>query len=478
MNLAEALSAIEEGPQGPQVAAYFDLDGTLVRGYTGGAIFADRLRNRDVPAGEFVRTVVTALDGEVFGGDPTAVAYTSFSALRGRDEDWMSDLGERLFLTKIAGSIRAEARELVRAHQRAGHTVAVASAATPYQIGPVARDLGIEHLVCTQLEVEDGMFTGNTIGPMLWGKHKATGARGFAKEHDIDLAASYAYGNGYEDVAFLSSVGNPRALNPHPGLRRAAEGLGWPVLELREPHAPTLASVARTAAAVGGMNLGIGAGLAVGLLGGDRARGARLGLKLAARNALGLTGVDIRVIGREHLEQRPAIFIANHQSALDPAVLAVLLERDFTAVAKKEARFDPRAMVGSLLIDPVYVDRGDSEQAREALDGVVERLRSGTSLMIFPEGTRSATPVLGPFRKGAFHLAVQSGLPVVPVVLRNTGELMWRRSMVVSPGTVEVAVLPPITDLDADRLSEQVPAIRQLFVDTLADWPDEEGEPW
>ena len=135
-------------------------------------------------------------------------------------------------------------------------------------------------------------------------------------------------------------------------------------------------------------------------------------------------------------------------------------------------------MVGSLLIDPVYVDRGDSEQAREALDGVVARLRSGTSLMIFPEGTRSATPVLGPFRKGAFHLAVQSGLPVVPVVLRNTGELMWRRSMVVSPGTVEVAVLPPITDLDADRLSEQVPAIRQLFVDTLADWPDEEGEPW
>ena len=68
-------------------------------------------------------------------------------------------------------------------------------------------------------------------------------------------------------------------------------------------------------------------------------------------------------------------------------------------------------MVGSIVIDPAWIDRSDSESARATLDGVVDRIRGGTSLMIFPEGTRSATPVLGPFRKGAFHLAGRHSRP-------------------------------------------------------------------
>ena len=478
LSVTEAIASIEAGPRGPQVAAYFDLDGTLVAGYTGNSFFTDRLRNRDVPASEFIRTVVTAVDGTVLGGDPTAVAYTNFSGLAGRDEDFMVELGERLFHDKLAATIRPEARELVRAHQRMGHTLAVASAATRYQIAPIARDLGIEHLVCTELEVVDGIFTGKTVGDMLWGKLKAKGARKFAKAHEVDLGSSYAYGNGYEDVAFLSTVGNPRPLNPHPGLREAAKSLGWDVVELNEPLGANLVSMARTALAMGGINAGVSAGLALGLLTGDRKRGARVGLNLAAKNALTLAGVNINVIGRRHLENRPAIFIANHQSALDPAVLAVLLEKDFTAVAKKEARFDPRSVVASLLVDPVYVDRGNSGQAREALDAVVQRLRDGTSLMIFPEGTRSPTATLGPFRKGAFHLALQSGLPVVPVVLRNTGELMWRGSLVVNSGTIDVCVHPPIADLREETLGEKVADIHKIFARTLAQWPatDEEAD--
>ncbi|HSU01283.1 MAG TPA: HAD-IB family hydrolase, partial [Nocardioides sp.] len=210
----EAIDAIEAGPQGPTVGAFFDLDGTLVAGYTAATFYGDRLRGRDVSPAEFLRTVVTAVDGEL-GGDPTRIAHVAFSAMRGESEEAFADLGERLFRSKIAGTIRRESRALVLAHQRAGHTVAVASAATKYQIAPVARDLGVEHLVCTQLVVEDGQFTGATDGPMLWGRHKASGVRAFAREHGVDLAESYAYGNGYEDVAFLSSVGHPTALNPH-----------------------------------------------------------------------------------------------------------------------------------------------------------------------------------------------------------------------------------------------------------------------
>ena len=91
--------------------------------------------------------------------------------------------------------------------------------------------------------------------------------------------------------------------------------------------------------------------------------------------------------------------------------------------------------------------------------------------MIFPEGTRSATPVLGPFRKGAFHLAAQAGVPVVPVVLRNTGELMRRSSLVLNPGVVDVCVLEPETDWSVDDMSERIAALRTKFEETLARWP-------
>lgn len=469
---------IEDGPQGPEVGAFFDLDGTLVAGYTAATFYGDRLRSREVSPADFLRTVVTTVDGEL-GGDPTRVAHLAFSAMRGQSEEAFADLGERLFGQRIAGTIRPEARALVAAHQRAGHTVAVASAATPYQIAPIARDLGIEHLVCTRLVVEDGLFTGETDGPMLWGRHKATGVRTFAREHGVALDRSYAYGNGYEDVAFLSTVGHPTPLNPHSGLRRAAEQLGWDVLELRDPARPSLLSVGRTLAALGGMNAGVTAGLAVGLLTGDRRRGTSTAVTLATGLPLALAGVSLRVQHEERLwSHRPAVFVANHQSALDPVVMAMLLREDFTVVAKKEARLDPRAMIGSLLLDPAFIDRSDSESARATLSEVAEKIRSGTSLMIFPEGTRSPTPVLGPFRKGAFHLAAQAGVPVVPVVLRNTGEVMRRHSLVLNPGTVDVCVLEPETDWDADdrdAMNERVSALHARFAETLARWPEEDS---
>ena len=466
-----AIDAIEAGPQGPTVGAFFDLDGTLVAGYTAATFYGDRLKGRDVSPAEFLRTVVTAVDGEL-GGDPTRIAHVAFSAMRGESEDAFADLGERLFRAKIAGTIRRESRALVLAHQRAGHTVAVASAATKYQIAPVAKDLGVEHLVCTQLVVEDGQFTGATDGPMLWGRHKASGVLAGEGAHALDLADSYAYGNGYEDVAFLSSVGHPTALNPHRDLRAAAARLGWPVLDLSDPVGGSLVAAGRTLAALAGMNAGVGIGLAYGLARGNRREGRNTAVKLATHLPMAIAGVTTNVLHQERLwTHRPANCVATHPSTLDIPVLARLRERDFTIVAKKEARWDPRAIVGSVVIDPAWIDRSDSGSARATLDGVVERIRGGTSLMIFPEGTRSATPVLGPFRKGAFHLAAQAGVPVVPVVLRNTGELMRRSSLVLNPGVVAVCVLEPETDWSVDDMSERIAALRTKFEDTLARWP-------
>lgn len=474
LDVRARISGIESGPQGPETGAFFDLDGTLVAGYTAATFFTDQVRGGEVSLPEFLRTVVTAVDGEL-GGDPTRVAQQAFRAMRGQSEEAFADLGERLFRSKIAGTIRSEARALVRAHQRAGHTVAIASAATQYQIGPVARDLGVEHLVCTRLVVEDGVFTGETDGPMLWGRHKATGTRRFAHDHQIKLSSSYAYGNGYEDVAFLSTVGHPTALNAHRDLRQAAQKLGWDLLDLADPSSGSMLAVGRTLAALGGMNAAVGAGLAYGAAIGDMKRGRNAAIKLASGFPLTMAGISVRVQNEDRLwSHRPAVFVANHQSALDIPVLGSLLAEDFTIVAKKEARWDPRAMIGSLVIDPAYIDRSDPESARATLSGVATRIRSGTSLMIFPEGTRSATPVLGPFRKGAFHLAVEADVPVVPVVLRNTGELMGRNSLVLKPGVVEVCVLEPETGWTKRNMNKKVSALHAKFAETLAHWPEDE----
>ena len=472
MRLAEQLERIAAAPAGPRVGAFFDLDGTLVSGYTASTFFTDRLRHREVPLGTFVRTFVAAVDGTL-GGEATRAAIEGYAAMGGQTEDTIRDLGERLFVQKIARTVRPQARELVRAHQARGHTVVVASAASVYQIAPVARDLGIEHLVCTQLEVVDGVLTGEIRGKLLWGPEKATGMRGFARAHKVRLADSFAYGNGDEDVAFLAGVGNPVALNPYTGLRKAAARFGWPVLDLRDPPGFSVTDLARTVVALGGLNAGASAGLVYGLVRGDRREGTRLGVSLACEAALRLGGIERRIVGLENLPTGPAVYVANHQSALDPIAVASILPGDFTVVAKKEARFDPRALLGSVLLDPAYIDRSDSASARATLAETAERIRGGTSLLIFPEGTRSASQVLGRFRKGAFHLAIQAGVPVVPVVLRNTGELLPRHGRVMHPGVLDMAVLEPVTGWRGDRLDAQVNALHDQFAATLADWPQQ-----
>ena len=161
------------------------------------------------------------------------------------------------------------------------------------------------------------------------------------------------------------------------------------------------------------------------------------------------------------------------------AVLGALLRHDFTAVAKKEARLDPRMAIIGAVLDPAWIDRSNLANAKESLDGVVRRLRGGESILILPEGTRMPTPTLGRFKKGAFHIARQAGVPIVPIVLRNTGELAWRRSLFVNPGTVQVAVLDPIpTDgWTADDIDERIADVRQRFTDTLENWPAEVSAP-
>lgn len=465
---------IETAASGPKVGAFFDFDGTLISGFSARAFIEDRLRRFQVPPLELARGVGAAVDMALRGGDVGPLMTMVARASAGQREEDLVALGERLWKGRIAGTAYPEARALVLAHQRRGHTVVLASSATAYQVGPLAADLGIDHLLCTRFEVVDGRFTGKVVGPVLWGEAKAAAVREFAADHGVDLGRSFGYANGDEDIPFLEAVGSPRPLNPAPRLARAAAERGWPVRRFRRRDGIELPALARTGAALAGLSAAAGAALAVGVLNRSRRDAANLAASAGTDLTLALAGVRLEVVGEEHLwSHRPAVFLFNHQSSLDVLIIGNLLRRDVTGVAKAEAAGDPRFAVFGALAGVAYVDRADTARAVTALDEVTTRLRQGISIAVAPEGTRSATATLGRFKKGAFHMAMQAGVPVVPIVIRNAGELMWRGSLVVRPGTIDVAVLPPIetTGWRREDLDQHVEGIRRRFLDTLADWP-------
>lgn len=464
---------VENGPQGPQVGAFFDFDGTLIDGYSFGAFARHHLRSLHVTPGDLGRLLLIGMRGVTTEDDFEQFFVLGMRAWTGRSEDELTELGERLFVQGIARSLYPEAWRLVEAHRRAGHTVVLASSATRFQVEPAARAMGVEHILVTPVEFANGVCTGRPGGPPLWRAGKAAAVREFAPAHGVDLAESYAYSNGDEDVPFLATVGHPRALNPGRGLAAHARGAGWPVAYFRPRNHVAVTDVVRTAAGVGGMLGGFGTGLVTGLLtGGSRRDGIDLGITLAGDLGAALAGVHLDVQGGEHLATRPAVIVFNHQSQLDVLVLAKLLRGGFTGVAKKELANMPGFGLAFRLMDVAFVDRADGAKARKALEPAVQRLREGISLVIAPEGTRSVTPALGPFKKGAFHVAMQAGVPILPVVIRNAGELMWRDSTTIRPGTVQVRVLDPVpTDgWTAESIDEHVADVRGRFVDALSQW--------
>jgi putative phosphoserine phosphatase/1-acylglycerol-3-phosphate O-acyltransferase len=322
-------------------------------------------------------------------------------------------------------------------------------------------------VLCTELEDQAGVLTGRVKGRTLWGPGKIAAVRAFAKREGVDLDQSFAYANGDEDVPFLSAIGHPFAVNPQPELAEAAERGGWPVLRTKaRPRRLDPKPVVRTAAIYGSL-IGAGvAGVALGTLSRDKRKGVDFARSVFAQVAGVLSDVDVKVVGEANLwKHRPAVFIINHQSSLiDLMVTTSILRGGATAVAKAEAAKIP--VIGQLLTmaDFAFIDRTDSGQAQEAL--------------ISPEGTRSLTPRVGSFKKGGFHLAMQAGVPVVPIVIRNAGELMWRNARTARPGTVEVRVHKPIptTGWTKADLDAAVETVHRLYVETLESWPGPDDE--
>jgi 1-acyl-sn-glycerol-3-phosphate acyltransferase len=181
------------------------------------------------------------------------------------------------------------------------------------------------------------------------------------------------------------------------------------------------------------------------------------------RQWLRLSGMKVEVRGRERLDpQRTYVFISNHRSYLDTATLFCYVGRRIGVLAKKELLKVPILGYGMGYVNVMAIDRSNRERAIETVQAATERIRSGVSFAVFAEGTRARPGQLLPFKKGAFYMAIEAGVAVVPVAMKNTDRLMGKGTGRAQTGTIEMVLLPPVetkglsTDEDVRHLIDQV----------------------
>lgn len=190
-----------------------------------------------------------------------------------------------------------------------------------------------------------------------------------------------------------------------------------------------------------------------------------------ARAWLLLSGVRIKVRGLELLDPKQTyVFVSNHRSYLDTATLFIYTGRRIGLLAKKELLKVPVLGVGMGFVNVMAIDRRNRESAIQTADAAVRRIQSGVSFAVFVEGTRAKPGELLPFKKGAFYMAMQAGVPVVPVALRNSDVLMGKGTGEARSGTIEMVIMSPVsteglsTDQDINNL---IAGVRQSIESAL-----------
>ena len=196
-----------------------------------------------------------------------------------------------------------------------------------------------------------------------------------------------------------------------------------------------------------------------------------------ARNWLRLSGVDVCVRGAEYLDPKQTyVFISNHRSYLDTATLFIHTGRRIGMLAKKELLRVPILGVGMGFVNIMAIDRSNRERALQTTGAATDRIRAGRSFGVFAEGTRAKPGQLLPFKRGAFYMAAQAGVPIVPVAMKYTDRLMGKGTGEARSGTIEMIMLPPvstagcITDEDVKGLVDRVRSLVSKELDSHAAW--------
>jgi HAD superfamily hydrolase (TIGR01490 family) len=233
---AVAVAALPEPAADRPVAAFFDVDNTIIRGassfYLARALWQRGFfRKRDI-----INFAFQQARYRTFGESTEQIDEVRSRALylmTGHSVAEVIAIGEDVYDQVLVQRIFPGTQKLLDAHLEAGHQVWLVTA-TPMEIGElIARRLGATGALGTVAEHENGFYTGRLVGDMMHGQAKANAVEKLAEELGLDLEASSAYGDSMNDVPLLSTVGHPCAINPDPRLRMHARTIGWPVREFR-----------------------------------------------------------------------------------------------------------------------------------------------------------------------------------------------------------------------------------------------------
>lgn len=180
-------------------------------------------------------------------------------------------------------------------------------------------------------------------------------------------------------------------------------------------------------------------------------------------------GIRVEVDSKEHLQKTPAIFVLNHQSMLDLFILCALLPLKTLPVAKKSFKYIPILGCFMKSAGVVFLDRYHPQKAMVGMKKVQKLALEGYSLIMAPEGTRTRTGELQPLKKGAFYLALQTGLPLVPITIVGAFNLFPKSRWTPQSGTVKVFINPPISTLEwtGEDLPKEIEKVRNIFLSHL-----------
>jgi HAD superfamily hydrolase (TIGR01490 family) len=211
-------------------AAFFDMDNTLLRIETGMS-WVRFLRSRgELSPRMFAKAIYWSTLYKLAVLDMDAVFTKLIADLAGDSEDEMIAKCDVWYRDHVAREVAPGALVALEHHRQANHVVVLATGSTQYAARPVARGVGIDHVLASRLEVAGGTFTGKPAA-LCFGQHKVVLAEAWAAEHGIDLAQSYFYSDSYNDLPMLERVGRAVAINPDARLRRHARKRGWPIIE-------------------------------------------------------------------------------------------------------------------------------------------------------------------------------------------------------------------------------------------------------
>ena len=215
----------------PKIAAFFDLDRTLID--VNSAVLYARFehRNKRISAWHVFLTAFYTVLYHVNVLDMERAYEQASKIYRGLPEQELEQRAREFFFTEIDHRLQPGARQALAEHRQLGHELVLLTSSSSYQAAAACESWGLDHWIANRFPCESGLLTGTVAKPLCYGSGKVTYAEEWAADRNIDLAASYFYSDSYSDLPMLQRVGFPKVVNPDPKLKVFSRQQNWPILD-------------------------------------------------------------------------------------------------------------------------------------------------------------------------------------------------------------------------------------------------------